>query len=194
MESRSDTCPTSNPKIVFDLGTFEGFNFRTQSAILRPLTAAEVIGWDHDRQGEAEFWPAGDRAEVALLFKYKGTVTGPELLELDRLLTEMRGDSVENFLMIHYVVNTCGAALEGLSRNAVDGANLEIFLGSNFSELREEAAYSLFQVYYGEEYDVWEQSNCDGLIFDVDRFLDSPGFSVEQVKLGDRRALLIGLH
>jgi hypothetical protein len=193
MESRSDTCPTGNPKIAFDLGTFEGFNFRTQSAILRPLTAAEVVGWDHDRQGEAEFWPAGDRAEVALLFKFKGTVTGSELRELDRLLTEMRGDSVENFLWIHYVVNTCGAAFEGLSRNAVEDANLEIFLGSNFVDLREEAAYNLFQVYYGEEYDFWERSHCEGLIFDVDRFLDSSGFSVEEIDLGNQKALLIAL-
>jgi hypothetical protein len=193
MESCSDICPTGAPEITFNLGTFEGFNFRTQSAILRTLTAADVVGWDHDRQGEAEFWPAGDRPEVALLFKNKGTVTGPELLELDRLLTEMRGDSVENFLWIHYVVNTCGAALEGLTRNVVEDANLEIFLGSDFIELREEAAYSLFQVYYGEEYDFWERSHCEGLIFDVDRFLDSSGFSVEEVYLGNQKALLIAL-
>ena len=194
MESCSDTCTTGDPKIVFDLGTFEGFNFRTQSAVVRPLTAAEVIGWDHDRQGEAEFWPTGDRAEVALIFKIKGTVTGPDLLELNRLLSEMRGDSVENFLMIHYVLNTCGAALEGLSRDAVEGANLEIFLGSNFGDLREEAAWSLFKVYYGEEYDFWERSHCEGLVFDVDRFLDSSGFSVEEVNLGNQKALLIALR
>ena len=39
----------------FDLGTFEGFNFRDQSAIERELTAEEVVNWNHDGDGEAEF-------------------------------------------------------------------------------------------------------------------------------------------
>jgi hypothetical protein len=40
--------------LVFDLGTFEGFNFRSQSVIERVLTAGEVVEWNHDRDGEAE--------------------------------------------------------------------------------------------------------------------------------------------
>ena len=38
-----------------DLGTFEGFNFRDQAAIMRRLTAEDVVNWDHDGDGEAEF-------------------------------------------------------------------------------------------------------------------------------------------
>ena len=34
-------------------------------------------------------------------------------------------------------------------------------------------------------------STCDGLIFDTDRFLDSPAFWVEEVNLGDEVALLV---
>jgi len=191
MESCIDTCPTGTPEITFDLGTFEGFNFKTQSAIPRTLTAADVVAWDHDRQGEAEFWPAGDRAEVSILFKGQSTVAGSELIELNRLLDELGGDSVENFLRIHYLVNTCGADLEGLTRDSVEDTNLAIFLGTSFIDVRKEAAYELFELYNPEEYKVWEKSHCDGLIFDIDRFLDSPGFSVEEVKLGDQRALLI---
>ena len=71
---------------------FEGFNFRTQSAIQRNLTASEVVEWDHDQKGEAEFWPAGDRPEVGLIFRHRSAVTGAELLELDRLLDELGGD------------------------------------------------------------------------------------------------------
>src|ERR1043166_7862522 len=82
--------------LCFNLGTFEGFNFRTQSAINRTLTAAEVVEWNHDKRGEAEFLPSGDRPEVALVFKGRSSVTGSELLELDRLLHELGGDSVEN--------------------------------------------------------------------------------------------------
>ena len=62
----------------FDLGTFEGFNFRLSGAIDRVLTAEEVVNWEHDAHGEAEFWPSGDHPGVALLFKYKTAVIAGE--------------------------------------------------------------------------------------------------------------------
>lgn len=175
----------------FDLGTFEGFNFRSQSAITKNLDADQVLNWDHDRQGEAEFWPAGDNAGVALIFEHKSSVTGSELKELDRLLSELGGDSVENFLRIHYAVNTCGGELARLTAADVEDNNLDIFLGSNFTDLRREAAYQLFELFYPDEYRAWEKTTCDGLIFDTDRFLDSPALSVEEVRLGDQVALLV---
>jgi len=58
-------------------------------------------------------------------------------------------------------------------------------------DLRKEAAFELFELYYPEEYRVWEQSHCDGLIFDPDQFLDSPGFSVEEITLSNRKALIV---
>ena len=50
-----------------DLGMFEGFNFRAQSAIDSVLSADEVLAWDHDAQGEAEFWPDGSNPFVSKL-------------------------------------------------------------------------------------------------------------------------------
>ena len=108
MDTCNDTCSTNNQGTIFDLGTFEGFNFRSQSAIPRDLTAAEVINWDHDRQGEAEFWPAGDRAEMHILFSGRNTVSAADLIALDRILGELGDDSLENFLKIHYAVNYSG--------------------------------------------------------------------------------------
>lgn len=178
-------------ELDFDLGTFEGFNFRSQSAIDRILTAAEVVGWDHDRQGEAEFWPSGDRPEVAMLFKSRSTVTGAELLDLNRLLHEMGGDSPYHFMLIHYAVNISGSNLSALSREAVEDFPLHVFLGTSFLDVRREAAYELFELYYPDEYRVWEKSTCDGLVFDTDWFLNSPVFSVEEVRLGDEVALLV---
>ncbi len=191
MENQTESNPTEQEGLQFDLGTFEGFNFRSQSAIPRNLTAAEVVAWDHDRQGEAEFWPAGDRLEMAVLFHHGSTVTATELLGLDRLLDELGGDSVENFLHVHYAVNTRGADLANLTREGVEDQCLDIFLGSNFTDLRREAAYQLFEVFYPDEFRSWEKTTCDGLIFDTDRFLDSPALSVEEVRLGDQVALLV---
>lgn len=177
--------------IEFDFGTFEGFNFRSQSAIERSLTAAEVVAWDHDGLGEAEFWPSGDRPEVSLIFRGQSSVSASELLELNRLLAELGGDSTENFLRIHYAANVHGAALEQLTKEGMDESNLSLFIGGNFTDLRRDAAYELFELYYPEAYATWEKSLCDGLIFDTDRFLDSPAWSVEEIDLGECKCLIV---
>ena len=183
--------PFTVPELQFNLGTFEGFNFRTQSAIERLLTADEVVHWEHDADGEAEFWPAGDHPGVAVLFEHRTAVTAADLLALDRLLLELGGDAFENFLRIHHAVNCCGYDLQTLVAGTVEDQSLHIFEGTNFLDLRREAAYELFELYYPEAYTAWERSCCDGLIFDTDRFLDSPGFSVEEVRIGGRLALLV---
>ena len=191
MENQSALNLTEKKGLQFNLGMFEGFNFRAQSAIDHLVSAEDVVNWDHDGQGEAEFWPTGDVPEVALLFKNRSSVTASELLALDRALVELGEDSRYNFLQIHYAVNICGNALETLSAESVQDSCLHVFFGTSFLDVRREAAYELFELYHPEEYRVWEKSHCDGLIFDTDRFLDSPVFSVEEVKLGGEVALLV---
>lgn len=176
---------------AFDLGTFEAFNFRTQAAVFPNLSADEVIAWDHDAQGEAEFWPAGDREEVALLFRGQSSVSANELLKLNALLLELGGDSAENFLRIHYALNIQGASLDTLSDREIEDQFLHIFFGSSFLDLRREAAWELFELYYPDDYKVVEKSTCDGLHFDEDRFLDSPCFHAEEIRLGEQAVLLV---
>lgn len=177
----------------FDFGTFEGFNFRDQSAIERTLTAEEVINWEHDQHGEAEFWPAGDNAGVSMIFGSQTAVTGSELETLGKLLEECGDDSIENMLRIHFAVNLWGYNLEGLTAEQLDDLNLCIFQGSSFLDVRRDAAYELFEMYFPELYKAWESTPCDGLIFDTDRFLDSPSWSTEEVNLGNNQvALLVG--
>ena len=177
--------------LVFDLGTFEGFNFRQQGAIDRTLTAEEVVNWEHDMHGEAEFWPAGDHPGVALLFKGRTCVTGRELQALDCLLQELGDDSTTNFLRIHHAVTCCGCDLSTLSVENIEDQCLHLFEGTSFIDLRRQAAFELFELYYPDEYRVWEKSLCDGLIFDEDRFLDSPSWHVEEVELADTKALIV---
>lgn len=191
MNSCNDKETAAPSTIRHDLGTFEGFNFRSQSAISRNLTAEEVVNWDHDRDGEAEFWPAGDRPEILIVFPNRSSITATELLALDRLLCDLGGDSVENLLRVHYAVNSCGTDLSILTREGVEDTFVEIFQGATFTDLRREAAYQLFELYYPQEFRAWEKTTCDGLIFDADRFLDSPAFAVEEVDLGAQVALLV---
>lgn len=177
--------------LQYSLGSFEGFNFRDCCAIERTLSGGDVVNWDHDRGGEAEFWPSGDHAGVALVFSGRDAVSGGELLALDRLLHALGGDSTANFLRIHYAVNCAGCDLAELTPAQVDDQPLHIFEGSSFLDLRREAALELFAMYYPEEFASWEDTHCDGLIFDQDRFLDSPSLHVEEVELGDRKALIV---
>ncbi len=176
----------------FDLGTFEGFNFRTQSAIERTLTAEEVINWEHDQHGEAEFWPAGDNAGVSVVFRNRTAVTGSELTLLDELLASCGDDSMENMLRVYFAVNLRGHALDELTAEQLVELDLYIFMGSNFLDVRRDAAYELFETYFPELYKAWESTPCDGLIFDTDRFIDSPSWSTDEIDLGsDGVALLI---
>jgi hypothetical protein len=194
MPTTAESQPATSPRLSFDFGTFEGFNFRSQCAIPRHLTAAEVVAWNHDRDGEAEFWPSGDAPAVELIFKHRASATAAELLDLDRLLNELRGDSAANYLRVHHAVNIRGARLDTLTRETVEDLPLDIFVGTNFSDVRRAAAYELFELYYPEEYRVWEKSLCDGLTFDPDHFLASPVFRVEEVDLGEQVAVLVASH
>ena len=186
-----NTLETCTANLHFDLGTFEGFNFRDQSAIERTLTALEVVAWDHDTAGEAEFWPSGDHDGVATVFKGRTSITGPELLDLDRLLTELDSDEVEQFLRIYCAVRIHGLELAELTADQLDEFNLHIFRGTHFFEVRREAGYELFELYHPEAYRVWQTSHCDGLSFSPEDFLDSPCFSVVEVRLGDGVAVLV---
>jgi hypothetical protein len=126
---------TANQSFVLqhNLGMFEGFNFRTQSAVDHLLDAQSVVEWDHDRYGETEFWLTGDAPGVSLLFKHRSSVTAMELIGLDCMLTGLGGDSLHNFLLIHHAVNICGDALERLSAESVQDYCLHIFFWHQLS-------------------------------------------------------------
>ena len=177
----------------FDLGTFEGFNFRENSAIDRGLTGDEVVNWDHDAHGEAEFWPSGDNAGVSLVFRGKSSVTGRELLDLDRVLDDVGDDSEMTFLRIHHAVHVMGTLWSDLTGEQVEDQFLHIYTGTSFYDLRREAAFELFEMRWPEVYRIWERTYVDGLVFDPDQFLDSPIWSVEEIELTNgTKALIVG--
>jgi hypothetical protein len=181
--------PTSLP--ARELGAFEGFNFRQQAAIERTLTAAEVTAWNHDADGEAEFWPAGDHAGVALVFKDQSAVTARELQALAAVLDAAPWDATETCLRVHFAVRVQGAALEDLTAPHLEDQHLAVFFGGNFHDVRRDAAFELFETYYPELFRLWDACPMNGLRFDWDDFLDSPVWTVEEVTLGDRVAVLV---
>ena len=73
-----------------NIGMFEGFNFREQSAIDHLLTPDEVLAWDHDEQGEAEFWPDGSNPFVQKLLN-RNSCSASEVREVMRIFDEVEG-------------------------------------------------------------------------------------------------------
>ncbi len=119
-----------------DLGTFEGFNFREQAALDRNVTADELVDWDHDGAGEAEFWPAGDHPGVAALFDRRNAVTGSELEALDDLLRHLGHDGTETFLRIRFAVHDRGLDLRTVTPEEVVDVLLYLYRGTNFGDPR----------------------------------------------------------
>ena len=52
-----------------------------------------------------EFYPSGDRREVRCLLGFFGNPSASFLASLDKVLQGLGGDTLHNFLLIHYVVN-----------------------------------------------------------------------------------------
>ena len=170
-----------------DLGTFEGFNFRDQGAIYPNQSAEEMVNWDHDKNGEAEFWPAGDNEGVFLVFEGQSSVTCTEVKKLDALLSDLGSDDLETFVRIR----CAETSILELTAEDMEDQNLHVYTGGTFIDLRNEAAYELFELYYPEAYAAWETSLCDGLIFDPDRFLDSPSIGTQEFTAGDEKILVV---
>lgn len=134
-----------------DLGTFEGFNHKTQEAIYPNVTAQEMIDWDHDRKGEAEFWHSGDIPAIARILD-SDDVLPKDVVALDQLLSEL-GDDISVLVRIIYLTEDNGHRLQELDAETVEDSPVTIFSDSvSFIDLRRTAAYELFELYYPEEF------------------------------------------
>ena len=179
----------TNYELENDLGDFEGFNFRSQSAIMKNQSAEEVVNWDHDKLGEAEFWPSGEHSGVMLVFNSQSSVCSSEILALDSLISEL-GDKIESYIKIAWMLEQ-GNCITKLTSEEITDEPLYIFSATSFIDTYKEAAYELFEAYYPEEYRIWERSTCPGLYFDHERFLSGPEFSTSEFSAGDEKFLVV---
>jgi hypothetical protein len=120
------TDDSTDSLIRCDFGTFHGYNIEQHTYLERPLTAAEVVAWNHRRDGIVEFWPSGDREELRHLLGPCANVGARLLVALERLLGGMGGATTENFLRLHFVVNGLGYAPEDLSPDEVADLTKEV--------------------------------------------------------------------
>jgi len=162
---------------LVDIGEFEGFNFREQSAIERSLSAEEVIEWDHDNDGEAEFWPAGDNVFTHRLLP-GNACSGSEVREVIRIFEETDGCPQQLAKAVY--LRDRGSDLEEITGQAIEDSCLYVFGPGYFVDLYKEAAYELFEAYWPEAYKMWEQNSIPGLHFDTEDFIESfPHFELK---------------
>lgn len=161
-----------------DIGRFEGFNFREQSAIDDILTAQQVLDWDHDADGEAEFWPHGCNPFTSYLLS-GNTCTDSEVREVIRIFAETEGRPEELAKAIY--LRDCGRSLEDITSEAINEASLYVFGPGWFHQLIRDAAFELFELFWPAAYECWEKNTVPGLTFDPEDFIES--FRTLQLKL-----------
>lgn len=164
----------------YDIGKFEGFNFREQSAIENILTAQEVLDWDHDGDGEAEFWPHGDNPFTSYLLP-GDSCTSAEIREVIRIFDELDGRLDELAKAIY--LRDCGSSLEDITSEAINDACLYVFGPGWFHDLIKDAAFELFELFWPAAYECLQKHSVPGLRFDYDDFIES--FPTLKLKLPD---------
>jgi hypothetical protein len=176
-----------------NLGTFDGYNLEHDKAIIN-LSTQDLICYDHDLHGESEFWPSGDNIGLQLVIKGNSKttshVTGSELLEIDRILSELNGDSLDNYAKIYSAINS-GWSLRSLTGDIINDLQIYIFIGDSFRELTNDAAWQLFELVNHELCNLVATHPVDGLEFNCKRFLNSPSISSEEIKLGEFMVLIV---
>lgn len=172
-----------------DIGMFEGFNFRRDCAIEKLLTAEEVSDWDHDGDGEAEFWPDGSNAFVRYLLP-GSSCTASEVQEVIRIIAEVDG-SPNELAKAAYLVES-GASLEAIDQQAIDNDSLYVFGPGWRGDLEKEAAYELFEQFWPDAYKLWEQNTVPGLNFEPEDFLFA--FSTLELKIDGGCYLVVCLE
>ena len=172
-----------------DLGTFEGFNFRDQSAIERILTADEVVNWDHDADGEAEFWASGEDPLVKGIFG--GNVTASDLTSLAELLAGLDGDRTENLLRIQFAIRVQGGDLGRLTVRELEDQRPMFFYGDTATDARKNAAFELFETFWPDLFKAWNEDSVGILDFDWYTFVDSPIWATHEIQLGNQAVLMV---
>lgn len=162
----------------YDIGRFEGFNFREQSAIENILTAQEVLDWDHDANGEAEFWPHGCNPFTSYLLP-DSSCTASEIRDVIRIFNEVDGRPEDLAKAIY--LRDRGTALEDITSDAINDACLYVFGPGWFHDLVKDAAFELFELFWPDAYKCWEKNTVPGLTFDPDDFIKS--FPTLELKL-----------
>ncbi len=173
-------------------GVVAGCEDAERKAFFREMDLSEGRQWDpEDQEGEDELSSVRDMRAMRVLFQGRHALDAKGMETAIQLVQAFDGDDLDSILRLHVLVNIQGMDLEAVTVAAMGDLPLSTFRGENFHDVRREAAFELFQLYWPDLYAIWEKTPMDGLRFDVDAFLDSPSWVTEEVQLGSECVLLV---
>jgi hypothetical protein len=178
------------PAIRYDFGTFDGGYWPTDYTRFEdPVPTSEILGWRDYDPGEAEFWPAGDKPEMTLLFdgEQRRITDKEQLLALSKLLDHLGGDSAENYLRIRHALNRLGVDICALPYRALDALPVHIFVGTELAAVEDQAVGELAKCCPGHH---WAGPATEARAF-LDGLRSDPAWGLETVTFGDKVALLV---
>jgi len=170
------------------LGSFKGFNFRTNSEMEEKLTAEDVVNWDKELCGEAWFWPSGDSPQASVLWE-KRYVTAGQILALEGLVRD--GEENDTLLRVQFMATVFDRPIEAITEEEVQGTKIFLFRSTSMLAARKEAAIALFERYFPRFFKVWKRDPCDVLTFQVDQMLEQPHWIVEEHQWGEEAWVLV---
>ena len=179
---------TANP-LRYHFGTFKGAYWPTDHCWFEnPVSTSEILDWDRDDQGEAEFWPTGDKPEMTVLFDTDNRIIRKEEIQgLANLLDHLGGDSPENYLRIRHATRRLRLSLNELPRQALEMLPLHIFVGATLAKAQDRAVADLSVRYRDIP---WQGPASDPRSF-LDQYRNDPAWGLETVAFGDKVALLV---
>jgi hypothetical protein len=172
-------------------GVVEGCEDAERKAFFREMDLSEGRQWDPEGQEDDEFSSVRDMRALRVLFQGRHALDAKGMEAAIQLVEAFDGDDLDSILRLHVLVNIQGMDLDAVTVAAMGDLPLSTFRGENFHDLRREAAFELFQLYWPDLYSILEKTPMDGLRFDVDAFLDSPSWVTEEVQLGSECVLLV---
>jgi hypothetical protein len=171
----------NHPKSTHDFGTFYGGHWPTEYQPLdNPVWPDTIMNWDECDQGEAVFWPAGDRPEMGLLFDEDRPLKKEELTVLSHLFDLLGGDTTENFLRIRHAQRTFDAGLHELTMEMVTALVVHITVGDDAGKARRRMQAELQMRY---------RLDAEGDV--LKSVTDSPDWRIEELSVGEKTALVV---
>jgi hypothetical protein len=174
-------------ELKYNHGLFKPFCAARSLHRWKPVTAEQVLNWKGTEAGGMKFYPYGDKAETGLLWRPNDPVTAEELLALDGLLEELGGDTLENYLRVRHATTALQIPLGHLTPMAVSSIMLHVFIGTDSSQLEEDAAEQLLGLY---RHEAWEHS-LGAAQRPFERFCNTQWWKVEHLSIGTQKALVM---
>lgn len=181
------------PEMKYDFGTFDGGHWPYEyNRFHDPITPQALIDWDVVTDGDAEFWPSGDKEEIALLFTRAteddyDRILKADLIVLSKLLDHLGGDSLENYLRIRHAAKAHGGIVANVETAALDLLVVHIFVGDEIGDVRRRAVAAIEDRYQPQSWSVEGEESSDILTM-IQR---SPAWTFEELTVSGKVAVII---